>query len=519
MALRHIWFIISLAAAVAVAALSPGLMPSVIDWATGVRTAAFDSLFRSDDLLRIATGIALGALVLFLLVYLGLTLFDGIGVAMAQRRLRTAVESTGDVPPADFQEMLESYSALRTPAAVFIGSLQQVSGPPAGAKSGRTTLASPRPAHHYFGPHATIHSRTYRWLFDPLPVLLVAIGTGLLMLKAASALGQGSGATLGGMIEPQIAGLLLLTTSALLIYVIKRILLGIRYQQTVAFCDFVDSLFPMIGEIEHLNRLETITRDASKPVVTAVNGMSKDIGRTLDARLKEWQKTSETGRTELQDALVKGLGSALEAPVSALVQASERTGQDIAVQSRDALEAVLKAFLDGLNQTFGEQARALTGTLEETRDAAHDMHKAYRDSLEQHRASVQDSLQAYAGSFGQTAASFASLQGSIDNLLALTTPLLHQMIGHQEKLLHALEQESASAQVIGRAAGELSLAAQASRDTVEQFVTLAERLRETGKAMGGGGGVSAPPPPRGIDRDLVRQLRALKSEPGSAAEE
>jgi hypothetical protein len=95
------------------------------------------------------------------------------------------------------------------------------------------------------------------------------------------------------------------------------------------------------------------------------------------------------------------------------------------------------------------------------------------------------------------------------------------MIGHQESLLHALEQESASAQVIGRAAGELSLAAQASRDTVEQFVTLAERLRETGKAMGGGSssGSTSAPPPRGIDRNLVRQLRALKSEPGSPTEE
>jgi hypothetical protein len=219
--------------------------------------------------------------------------------------------------------------------------------------------------------------------------------------------------------------------------------------------------------------------------------------------------------------LGEALKSALDAPVSALVQASERTGQDIAEQSRDALEAVLKAFLDGLGQTVGEQAKALTGTLEETRKAAQDMHRAYKESLEQHHLSVQDSLQAHAGSFGQTAASFETLQASIDNLLTLTTPLLHQMIGHQESLLHALEQESASAQVIGRAAGELSLAAQASRDTVEQFVTLAERLRETGKAMGGGSssGSTSAPPPRGIDRNLVRQLRALKSEPGSPTEE
>lgn len=515
MALRHIWFIISLVAAVAVAMISPDLMPGFIDWATGTRASTLDSLFQSDGLLRIATGIAIGALVLFLLVYLGLMLFDGIGINRAQRRLRLAVESTGGIPPVDVQSVLEAHSALAAPSALYIGSLQEVSGPPAGAKGGRTTIASPRPAHHYFGPQATIHSRTYRWLFDPLPVLLVAIGTGLLMMKAVSALGP-SDATLGGAIEPQIAGLLLLTTSALLIYVIKRILLGIRYQQTVAFCDFVDSLFPMIGEIEHLNRLETITRDASKPVVTAVNGISKDIGRMLDVRLKDWQKASESDRKALGEALE----TALKGPVAALLQASERTGQDVAAQSRDALEAVLKAFLDGLDQSFGEQNRELAGTLQETRKAAQEMHATYKASLEQHHLSVQDSLQAYAGSFGQAAANFETLQAALDNLLGQTTPLLRQMIDHQDRLLAALEQESASAQVIGRAAGELSLAAQASRDTVEQFVTLAERLRETGKAMGaGGGGGSAPPSPRGIDRDLVRQLRALKTEPGDPAGE
>jgi hypothetical protein len=514
MALRHIWFLFTLIVAAAVAVLSLDLMPAFIDWATGAKGSGFDALFRNDDLLRVAAGIAVGTLVLFLLFYLGVALFDGIGIAVAQRSLRTGIEATGDLTPSDVQSTLEDHAALEGPAATYIDALQEIPAAPGSGKNSKSLIASPRPAYHYFGPHKTIHARVYRWLFDPLPVLLMAVGTGLVMLKATSALGQRSGPSLSEMMEPQIVGLLLLTTSALLIYVIKRIVLGIRYQQTVSFCDYLDGLFPMIGEIEHLNRLETITRDNSKSIVSAVNGMSKEVGRTLDAKLKDWQKVNEKSQKDLQDALVSGLEAALKDPVSTLAKASEKTGKDIAAQSKETLESVLNAFLDGLHQNFGKQAKDLKSTLEETEKAAKEMNKAYKESLELHHKSVEDSLQAYAGSFGQTAASFESLQAAVDNLLTLTTPLLRQMISHQEGLLSALEQESASSKVIGRAASELSQAAQASRDTVEQFVTLAERLRETSKVIGGNGAAF-----RGsADKELVKQLRALKSDFSEASE-
>jgi len=507
MAFRHIWFFISLVAAVAVAIFSPGIIPAFIDWATGARAGGFESLFRNDDLLRVATGIAVGALVLFVLFYLGLAVADGIGISMARRRLRADYESTGHLPIAELRPTLEDCAALKRAAGSFLNSLQEIAAPP--GKGGKM-IASPRPAHYYFGPAKTIHSRTYAWLFDPLPVLLIAIGTGLVMLKATSGLGQGSRAILGDLLEPQIVGLLLLTTSALLVYVVKRIVLGIRYQQTIAFCEQLDLLYPTIGEIEHLNRLETITRDASKSVVAAVHGVSKDIGRTLDGKLKDLQKLSEKSQADLQQALVRGVEMALREPVNALTAASQKTGKDIAAQSRDALEAVLKSFLDGLQQHYGKHTKELKTALEETEKAAREMNKAYRESLAEHHKSVQDNLQAYAGSFAQTAASFDALQSSVDNLLSLATPLLRQIISHQEGLLSALEQESASSKVIGRAASELSLAAQASRDTVEQFVTLAERLREASKAVGSAG--TAPSSRVGVDRELVRQLRALKSE-------
>jgi hypothetical protein len=154
---------------------------------------------------------------------------------------------------------------------------------------------------------------------------------------------------------------------------------------------------------------------------------------------------------------------------------------------------------------FAGQMKELSETLEETRKTAKSTDAAYRKALESHSDQVAEQLGVYAGSFGQTAASFETLQGSVDGLLTLTAPLLRQVIAHQEALLKAIEDETTASKVIGRAASELSAAAQASRETVGQFITLAERLREANKAAGGGNAGG------GSDKRVVQALRALRS--------
>ena len=353
-----------------------------------------------------------------------------------------------------------------------------------------------------------MHPRLFRWFFDPLPLVLISVGSTLIMFIAVSAFNERSDIPLVKALEPGVVSLIILATTGLLIYVAKRLILGIRYQQTAQFCDLIDFLYPPIGEVEKLNYLDHAERDASKAVVSAVSGLTKEVGKSLDARLKDWQKVMDDSFKSLSTVIVGGLEESLKKPMAKLAEASQQSADKMSDEARQALEAILAAFLESLGKHFGKQMKELESALQETTKAAGAMQSAYQQSLEKYQAAVAESLADYAGSFSQTAANFESLQAAVDNLLTLSGPLLRQMIGHQEALLSALEQESASSKIIGRAASELSLAAQASRETVEQFVTLAERLREASKTISGGSGGARN---GGAERELVQKLRALKS--------
>ena len=83
------------------------------------------------------------------------------------------------------------------------------------------------------------------------------------------------------------------------------------------------------------------------------------------------------------------------------------------------------------------------------------------------------------------------MHAGLQNMMTLAMPILNQIIDNQESLLTSLESDAAASKSIGRASSEMSAAAQASRETVERFITLAERMREVSNelqaAVNGGG--------------------------------
>ena len=510
MAIRHYWFVFSAAISAFLATQTPLILSAVIGITTNDRVASvYARLLQSEPVLYTGTAVAFGALLLFLLYFAGLSLIDGVQMATASRRLRQQHDEGTDHKADDFALLLADYPSLETASANYAKELLEIPDAAAGPKSRRTRLASSRQARFFFGPHKTMHPRLFRWFFDPLPLILISVGSTLIMFIAVSAFNQRGDIPFTKALEPGVVSLIILATTGLLIYVAKRLILGVRYQQTAQFCELIDFLYPPIGEVEKLNYLDHAERDASKAVVTAVSGLTKEVGKSVDARLKDWQKAMDDSLKALSTAVVGSLEDSLKKPMALLTDASRQSAEKMSDEARKALEEVLASFLDGLGKNFGKHMKELEAALQETTKAAGGMQKAYQESLDRHQVAVNESLASFAGSFSQTATNFESLQAAVDNLLTLSGPLLRQMISHQEALLSALDQESASSKIIGRAASELSLAAQASRETVEQFVTLAEKLREASKTISSGGGAGARN--GNAERQLVEKLRALKS--------
>lgn len=506
MAMRHFWFFIGLVVAGLGAMLSPDFVPGLMDRiSSGVLPAVYVDAFNTP-LPRIASAIAAGALVLFIFVFVGLAFLDGLGIMLARRRLQEEQEiDAGSLAPEAFIKIIARHTPFETMARIHSRHLY-ARKPDTGKSGGKSVrYSADSPALTAFEAKHTVEPFLYRWFFDPLPGVLAGSGAVMLGLSFLWALNprSGDGLVLAAL-QPGVIALIMLSGTAIVIAAVKRAVLTLRRQQADQLCTDIDRLYPPTANGPQMDDMQSASQAGSAEMVKAVSKLSTDLSKTVDSRFKDWQEASEGANEALEKAVVAGIEEALREPLTRLTAAAERSAETQAEQSREALEAVLDSFLKGLDQHFSAQFDTFKSTLEETRKAAAALDESYRTLLEEHRKQIAEDLGTHAESFERTAANFETLQGVLENLITLVSPMMRQIVDNQESLLNALDQEASASKVISRAAAELSTAAQASRDTVERFITLAERLRETSKAMGGG--ANAP-----IDPGTISELRALRS--------
>jgi len=506
MAMRHFWFFIGFIVAGLGAGVSPDIIPSLLDRiSTGVLPSVYVDAFN-DPLPRLAGAFSTGALILFILVFAGLAFLDGLGIMLTRRQIREEQEiDAGSLAPEAFIRIIARHTPFEPAARIHARNLraQKPQSGKAGSKSLKYVAASP--ARTAFDAKHTVEPFLYRWFFDPLPGLLAGTGAVMLGLSVLWALNSpdGDGFVITTL-QPGIIALVMLSGTAIAIAALKRAILTLRRQQAAWLCMDIDGLYPPLANGLQIDDAQSSTQMGSADVVKAVSKLSNDLGKTIDARLKDWQETSETANAGIEKAVAAGIEETLREPLARLTAAAERSAETQTEQSKEALEAVLDSFLKRFDEHFGDQFQTFRSTLEETRQAAEALDESYRASLEDHRKQLVQDLSAHADSFERTAANFEALQSVLENLITLISPMMRQIVDNQESLLNALDQEASASKVISRAATELSTAAQASRDTVERFITLAERLRETSKAMGG-------TPNAPIDPGTISELRALRS--------
>lgn len=155
---------------------------------------------------------------------------------------------------------------------------------------------------------------------------------------------------------------------------------------------------------------------------------------------------------------------------------------------RTLLQKVLEAFIADLNKTQGAHFSSLDSILKETVKTAQSLSDTYQDQLKQLSKGLNTTFKA----LKESENAFAKNNDKAVKALQDSLEKHHKALGEQQQqLIDSLEREEQGSEAIGRAAEDMLAASKASRETVERFITLAERLREVSR------GIQSP----GIDED------------------
>ncbi len=264
---------------------------------------------------------------------------------------------------------------------------------------------------------------------------------------------------------------------------------------------------------------KTLTQDQSDRVKKLLDAVLAtfvaELEKSFGGQTREIQKLLKSSVTTVEKAektfgqVIKDLGTHSKEQLAALAGQIEKTLQDLRegeAEQFNQLSAELASYTENLRDQVDSHSHRFETLLEEMLKESSEIAKTV--------------LTQSASDIARTAESFDTLHAGLQNMMTLAMPILNQVIGNQESLLMSLESDASASKSIGRASSEMSAAAQASRETVERFITLAERMREVSNALRAAASgerlemPARPGMPRGSKRlsEAVQELRNVARE-------
>lgn len=233
-------------------------------------------------------------------------------------------------------------------------------------------------------------------------------------------------------------------------------------------------------------------------------GQTREIQNLLKSTVATVEKADKTF-----GQVLKGLGTHSKEQLATL-----------AGQFEKALQILREGEAEQFNQLSADLASYTENLRDQVDSHSHRFEILLEETLKESSEIAKTVLTQSASDIARTAESFDALHAGLQNMMTLAMPILSQVIDNQESLLTSLESDASASKSIGRASSEMSAAAQASRETVERFITLAERMREvsnTLRAAVSGGRLEVPGrpgTPKGSRRlsQAVQELRNVARE-------
>ncbi len=306
----------------------------------------------------------------------------------------------------------------------------------------------------------------------------------------------------------------------------------------VKLADNIGSAIDKSGK-NTVKAVETANENTANQIAKSIEVSLSGPLKTLAASTKALTGDQSAQVRKLLDATLKGfidqlashLGGQVKEISQFLKSASDVSAKaeksfvlanaTIAKQTDEQLKALNASFMAALKtlSQFEERNRkALTKDLDglvkalnsEVAGHSKDFGKLVEKGLKDVKETAETTLYGAEANMQTAAASLDGLQETIESLTTLVTPILRQVIDNQEGLLSAIESDASSSKAISRAANQMSAASQASRETVERFITLAERLREISRTLQSDGRKGAAGGKERND-ELSKAIKELKS--------
>lgn len=472
----------------------------------GTAASAFGSI---DIALTMATGgimaTALGILLLALL--------DGYAthnaVSNLGARLAESPKTRKKISRGELLEILAGSGPLERAAETYELSLTLASTaatPPANAG----IIGSRASAANVFTTMILVDRALYLWFFRGLAFATAGAGFALALIIVASG-------------NPSFAALALAadTVCAVTILVLAGFVSTLRRHQVERLQACLEGLFPSDpwgGQIsaisattaEGLQETAETIRKARSEIVKAINSAARSTGSSVEGSLEKW-------RADLTDTIEKSL----KAPMAALAG-------DQSKSVRKLVDNTLKSIRTGLQEPMKKQVTDLEKSVKSASHIIAQTQKAFdkanadlAKNLTQHEKALSKDFAGYAESLkvatdGQTKAAgtldqlSASIAASLDGM----KPLLDRIAAGQENLMSTIEDEATAAQVIGASSKDLNAAAKASRESIEQFVSLAENLKAVSVALQNAGTASVSKADGDRPAELSQAIRDLKESSG-----
>ncbi|MEM8799643.1 MAG: methyl-accepting chemotaxis protein [Pseudomonadota bacterium] len=479
--IRRLWLAI---AALAACLLAYALRGAFADFYStllpgGTPTPIRDALTYSP-VIRLASVTAAAGILFVLFSLVAMALVDSFFLREGKSQIsRLLIERRNErsVTKRDFLVGLEDAGPIYRQAESYAGSLRDVS-----VQRGGNLLkyaSSGLSADHFFGPGALVDSRLFRVSFSILPAILLLAGIALATISLLHGTAQGVGritetvgsdglsvGALNGM-----AAFLICLTAAGFCWATARFVFAILGRESQSLAADIDAIFYSAGTqglrsdvsafaeaaLERLDGVENRARTASEKLVQVVGGIASDAGASLS----------------------KSVEATLDAPLKALGDAAKDLSARSTEQSAELIENALSEFLSSLDKRYGAELSAVGKAIEETKGISVNAQEKTSQSVDDISRTFESTLKKFTK---ESTAELKRLHGQMDNLVKDLSSALTHIAGQQQEILGLMAEGQSASTQIHAGATEIGEAAKVSRETVERFITLAERMREISRS-------------------------------------
>ncbi|MCH8684304.1 hypothetical protein [Pedomonas mirosovicensis] len=312
--------------------------------------------------------------------------------------------------------------------------------------------------------HALLNQYADAWFFRLLP--LAALGLGVLIAGIALINGPTHATSLAGGIEGALYDVLDLPTPTGGTLALGCLIIS------AAGAFFAALLYWLTGGAvaARLDRLIAITR------ARVLGGASHRLEHRLAEALAPVSEALTATAEKLADAQARTTQAGIEeACARFLKQLEKATGSRAAALEKTmaALEGSAGALLEALTQTEARLAAAREAQAAQVAET----YATTLQTLQQQQAEHADTA------LGEFRALSAELKALTQTAVESVTEQVRQTRDATQQALDLITKEAGGADSIRQAAEQMAVAAKASRETVERFIALAERMRDVSQTI------------------------------------